>query len=323
MSEAAIQTDITAKVQLIKQRMALPAIVAPMFLVSGPELVVAACRAGVIGAFPTVNARTTAVLRRWLEQIKSELAVAESGAPGKIAPWAANLIVHRSSERFEHDLEIVLEYKPEIVITALGSPRRVTKQVHGYGGIVFADVNSVLYARKAVDAGADGLCLVCAGAGGHTGQISPFTFVPSVREFFDGPLVVAGGICDGAGVAAIEALGANFAYLGTRFIATQESLAPAGYRKMLVDSTEEDLILTAHFTGVPANYLRPSIERAGLDPASLGVRKDKKFDSRNESRAWRDIWSAGQGLRAVKEVQPAADIVSDLELGYVAARKRG
>jgi len=323
MSEPTIQTDVAAKVRLIKQRMVLPAIAAPMFLVSGPQLVVSACKAGIIGAFPTINARTTEVLKQWLEQIKSELTAAGKAPPGKTAPWAANLIVHRSSERFEQDLKVVLDYQPEMVITALGSPGRVAGQVHEYGGIVFADVNSVLYARKAVDAGADGLCLVCAGAGGHTGQISPFTFVPSVREFFDGPLIVAGGICDGAGVAAIEALGADFAYFGTRFIAARESLAPAGYRNMLVASTEEDLILTAHFTGVPANYLRPSIERAGLDPASLGVRKDKKFDSRKESRAWRDIWSAGQGLRAVKKAQPIAEIVSELKIGYDAARGRG
>ena len=316
---------VTDRVAAIKQRLTVPAFAAPMFLVSGPELVIAACKAGVIGSFPTMNARPIEVLEEWFERITAELAEAEKQTPGKVAPWSANLIVHRTFERFEEDLALVQKYKPDIVITALGSPRRVTEQVHDYGGLVFADVNSVTYAKKAVEAGADGLVLVSAGAGGHTGFVTGFSFVPAIRSFFDGPLILGGGIVDGAGIRAAEVLGADFAYLGTRFIATSESMAKDKYRQMLVDSTEEDLILTAHFTGVPANYLRPSIEAAGIDTENLGVRKEKKFDSRgsdSEAKAWRDIFSAGQGLRAITKVQSVAALVADLKAGYDAAKAK-
>lgn len=315
--------QVDAKIADIKSRMIMPAIAAPMFLVSGPDLVIATCKAGLIGSFPTLNARPIDVLEQWFQRIVSELD-AFKAAGGRPAPWAANLIVHRSNPRAADDLAMTLKYKPEIVITALGTPADVIAGVHAYGGLVFADVNSVAYAKKAAAAGADGLVLVAAGAGGHTGQVTPFSFVPAVREFFSGPIVVGGGIVDGAGVRAAEVLGATFGYIGTRFIPTRESMAPPGHKDMIVSSTEEDIICTAHFTGVPANYLRPSIVNAGLDPAQLGVRADKKFDSRGadnqETKAWRDIWSAGQGVRAVKSVLPVAQLVAELKAGYDRAR---
>ncbi len=308
------------RLESLKSRLVVPVFAAPMFLVSGPELVIACCRAGVVGSFPTLNARPLAELERWFEIINGELAAARSRGENP-APWAANLIVHRSNPRAEDDLALVLRHRPEIVITALGTPAAVVAAVHDYGGLVFADVSSVTFAGKAVAAGVDGLVLISAGAGGHTGTLTPFAFVPAVREFFDGPLVVGGGIANGHGVRAVEVLGADFAYVGTRFIATAESQADARYKRMLVDSTEEDLLLTAHFTGVPANYLKPSIEAAGLNPAELGVRAERKFDHRgsDEAKAWRDIWAAGQGVRQVKDAPPVAELVDSLRREYLAA----
>lgn len=315
--------DVASKVTAIKSRLALPAFAAPMFLISGPDLVIAACKAGIIGAFPTLNARPIEELGRWFERITTELAAFEA-AGGRPAPWAANLIVHRSNPRAESDLEMTLRYRPEIVITALGTPAAVIEAVHAYGGLVFADVNSVRYARKAADAGADGLVLVASGAGGHTGALTPFSFVPAVREFFTGPLVLGGGIVGGRGIRAAEVLGADFAYLGTRFIPTEESSAKPGYKQMIVDSSEEDIVLSAHFTGVPANYLRPSIVNAGLDPDALGTRAEKKFDHREkteETKAWRDIWAAGQGVRTIRSVMSVAEVVRGLKADYEAARQ--
>jgi nitronate monooxygenase len=313
------ETGPKARVAAIKAGLRLPAFAAPMFLVSGPELVIAACKAGLIGAFPTINARPPEVLEAWLAQIATSLAEAEAAAPGTVAPWAANLIVHRTATRFAEDFERVLRYRPQIVITALGSPARVVDAVHAYGGLVFADVNSVAYARKAVDAGADGLVLIAAGAGGHTGHVTGFALVPAIRSFFDGPLVLGGGIVTGGGIRAAEVLGADFAYLGTRFIAAQESLAPAAYRELLVAATEEDIVLSAHFTGIPANYVKQSIRAAGLDPDALTIGV-KDFSSRHEGRAWRDIWSAGHGVRRVDGIAPVADIVATLKREYDAAR---
>jgi nitronate monooxygenase len=313
---------VSARVAAIKARLTLPAIAAPMFIVSGPELVIAACKAGIIGAFPTINARPADMLDTWLARITTELAEAERATPGKVAPWAANLIVHSTSNRFAEDFERVLRFRPQIVITALGSPARVVDGVHGYGGLVFADVNSVPYARKAVDAGADGLVLICAGAGGHTGAINPFAFVAAVREFFAGPLIVSGGIVTGSAIRAVEALGADFAYLGTRFIPTPESRAPEGYREMLVTATEEDILLSTYFTGVAGNYLKPSIVAAGLDPDALQPSTSRDFSSRHEGRAWKDIWSAGHGVRHIHAIAPVADVVRDLKVDYDIARQR-
>ncbi|NJD32742.1 MAG: nitronate monooxygenase [Gammaproteobacteria bacterium] len=286
-----------------------------MFLVSGPQLVIAACRAGLPASFPTLNARPESVLEAWLDEISSTLATCKDAAP-----WIPNLILHPSNPRATTDVEIVLRYRPEIVITALGKPGAVAERVHQYGGLVFADVNSIRFARVAAANGADGLVLVCAGAGGHTGFLSPFAFVSAVRQFFDGPLVVAGGLMTGRDVRAIEVMGADFAYMGTRFIATPESLASDAYRQMLVDATAEDIVLSDKFTGVPANYLRPSIAAAGIDLATFERRASVSIDQRNESKAWRDIWSAGHGVGAITRTEPVTDVVARLRAEYTAAR---
>lgn len=308
--------------EMWRDRLTLPLIAAPMFLISGPELVIAACAEGVVGAFPTPNARNPAILDDWLDRITRTLGERAQAEPGrKIAPWAANLVVHRSNDRLADDLALVVRYEAPLVITALGSPRAVIDQVHGYGGRVFADVNSVPFARKAVEAGADGLVLVAAGAGGHTGQMTGFAFVPAVREFFDGPIVLAGGIADGAGIRAAEVLGADLAYMGTRFIAAEESLAHSDYRQMLVDATEQDLILTNAITGVHANWLKPSMIRAGLDPEKLERDPDIDFtDPQSGAKRWANIWSAGHGVGAVDRIEPVADLVARLKREYDAAR---
>ncbi|MCS6948249.1 MAG: nitronate monooxygenase [Steroidobacteraceae bacterium] len=289
--------------------LALPLIAAPMFLVSGPALVLAARRAGIIGSFPFPNARTLEVLDEWLAIISNE--------PSAV-PWAANLVVHRSYDRLEPELELLARYRPPIVITALGSPARVVDAVHAYGGLIFADVSTLAFARKAAAAGVDGLVLVCAGAGGHTGTLSPFAFLPAVREFFDGILVLAGCIGDGYALRAAEALGADLAYMGTPFIATHESLACDAYREMVVAATAEDLVPTDAFTGATANYLRASIERAGLDPATLAPKPGMDLSgSQQKIKAWKDIWSAGQGVGGVRAVVPAAELIDRVRREYL------
>jgi nitronate monooxygenase len=280
--------------------------------------VIECCKVGVIGSFPTLNARPIEVLEQWFERIARELADAESARPGRVAPWAANLIVHRSNARFAADLELIVKYRAPIVISALGSPQACLEAVHSYGGLVFADVSTVDFARKAAAAGADGLVLVAAGAGGHTGDITGFSLLPAVREFFDGPIVLGGGITSGRAVRAAEVLGADFAYLGTRFIATRESLASDDYRRMLVEAEMRDIVKTAYFTGIPANYLRRSIELAGIDPAEL-VKPNPVVNIDNEeqrSKAWKDIWSAGQGVWATRRIETVAELVQQLKAEY-------
>lgn len=309
----------------LRKGLRLPLVAAPMFLVSGPEMVIAACRAGIVGAFPTPNCRTTDDLDAWMAQISSTLAQDEENEPGVlVGPWAANLVVHSSNERLADDLELVAHYRPPIVITALGSPRVVVDRVHNYGGLVFADVNSVAHARKAAATGVDGLVLVCAGAGGHTGQIAPFAFVPAVRSFFDGIIVVAGSVMDGGAVAAVRALGGDLAYAGTRFIVSDESLADPSYKQMVVDGAVDDLICTRAFTGAYANMLRPSIRRAGLDPDTLddNNRKPDFSSEGRKNRAWKNIWSAGQGIGAVHSIEPVARIVDAYDRDYHAAVSR-
>lgn len=308
----------------LTRNLALPVIAAPMFLVSGPELVIAACRAGIIGSFPAPNARTVEALDAWMERMTRALAE-DAGA----APWAVNLVVHRSYPRLLEELELVRRYRPPLVITALGSPAAVVAAIHDYGGLVFADVNSIAYATKAARAGVDGLILVCAGAGGHTGMLSPFAFVAAVRDFWDGPIVLAGGIANGRAIRAARALGADLVYMGTRLIATHESLASVEYRAMLVAATAEDVIATAAFTGVHANMLKPSIRRAGLDPERLKPRETIDFgDPQGTARPWKDIWSAGQAVGAIKRVQSVAELVGELRAEYddpslSAATRRG
>ena len=301
----------------LRDRLSLPLIAAPMFLVSGVELVVAACRNGVIGAFPTVNCRNPEQLDQWLGEIAGRLRrhSNESGKP--TAPICANLIVHRSNARLEQDLAVLLRHKPEIVITSVGSPAPVLAPLHEAGALVFADVASIRHAERAVAAGADGLVLLTAGAGGQTGWLNPFAFVRAVRAFFDGPLVLAGGVSDGHALRAAQALGCDLAYMGTRFIATRESMADARYKEMLVASSADDILLTRAFTGLQTNMLRPSIEAAGLDPDDLPARgaidigKDIDVGAReNNPKRWRDIWSAGHSVSGVTEVLPVDELVA-------------
>jgi nitronate monooxygenase len=294
----------------------LPLVAAPMFLVSGPELVLAACAAGIAGALPAPNARSIAGLDEWLQRITQ--GHAELQAQGaRVGPWALNLVTHATYDRLPAELALVERYRPPLVITALGSPAPAVERVHAYGGRVIADVNSVALARKAAAAGVDGLALICAGAGGHTGKLTAFAFVPAVRRFFDGLLVVGGSIGTGAGIRAAELLGADLVYAGTPFIAARESLASDRYRDMVVRATVEDLVLSRALTGADAYYLRESIVAAGLDPDALtGKSRVDWTDSQGQLKAWKDIWSAGQGVENVTRIEPVADIVARLEAEY-------
>ncbi len=307
----------------LARAMRVPVCAAPMFLVSGPDMVVEACRAGIMGAFPTNNCRTVDELEAWMRHISSACADAErEGArPG---PWAANLITHSSNTRLADDLALVARYQPRVVITALGSPKPVIDVVHGYGGLVIADVVNLTLARKAVAAGADGLACISAGAGGHTGALSPFAFVSALREFFDGLLIIGGGIGDGHSVAGAVAAGADMVYMGTRFIPTTESLAQAEYKEMIVACDIDDLIVSAAISGTAASWLKPSLERAGYDPAALGDGPSARVYDANDQGAkrWKDTWAAGQGVGAIKQIEPVRKVVERLELEYRAALQR-
>ncbi|MBN9428090.1 MAG: nitronate monooxygenase [Burkholderiales bacterium] len=306
--------------------MRLPVIAAPMFLVSGPELVLAACRAGIGGAFPTPNARPIDVLEQWMRQITEGLAAIRRDEPGvRLGPWAANLVTHSSNQRLPQDLELIARYQPPLVITALGSPKPAIDVVHGYGGRVIADVVNLTLARKAVAAGADGLACVSAGAGGHTGHLSPFAFVSAVRQFFDGLVIIGGGIADGAGVAGAIACGADLVYMGTRFIATAESMAPPAYKQMLVDAGTEDVVISDRITGTPASWLVPSLRAAGIDLNALPEKVERNYNSNRsieESRRWKDLWAAGQGVGLISAVEPVQAVVARLEDEYLAAARR-
>jgi nitronate monooxygenase len=297
-----------------------------MFLVSGVDLVVAACRNGVIGAFPTVNCRSPEQLDGWLGEIEDRLCrhCGESGKPS--APICPNLIVHRSNARLEQDLQVLLRHRPEIVITSVGSPAPVLAALHDAGALVFADVASIRHAERAVKAGADGLVLLTAGAGGQTGWLNPFVFVRAVRAFFEGPIVLAGGIADGHALRAAEVLGCDLAYMGTKFIATRESMADARYKEMLVNSSADDILLTTAFTGLQTNMLRPSIAAAGLDPddlprrGAIDIAEDIDLGARERRPArWRDTWSAGHSTSGVTEVLPVDDLVARTIAEYRAA----
>src|SRR5437764_5749686 len=299
-----------------------------MFLVSGVELVVAACRNGVIGSFPTVNCRSSEQLDGWLGEIEERLR-RHAGESGKrVAPACPNLIVHRSNARLEQDLAVLLRHKPEIVITSVGSPAGVAKPLHDAGALVFADVASIRHAERAIAGGADGLVLLTAGAGGQTGWLNPFVFVRAVRAWFDGPIVLAGGIGDGHALRAAEALGCDLAYMGTKFIATRESMADARYKEMLVASSADDILLTTAFTGLQTNMLRPSIVAAGLNPddlpqrGAIDIAKDIDIDAReNRPKRWRDIWSAGHSTSGVKEVLSVDEMIARTIAEYRAASR--
>jgi len=312
----------------IRQNLTLPLIAAPMFRISGPDLVIAACRNGVIGAFPTLNARTSQELDTWLRRIGEGLA----GAPGKVAPWAANLIIGREPRRLEGDMEVLLRHGVHFVITSVGSPAAVVPALRAAGCLILADVATLRHARRAIDAGADGLVLLTAGAGGQTGWLNGFAFVRAVRRFFDGPIVLAGGMSDGAALWAARALGCDLGYMGTPFIATHESMASAEYRRMLVDASADDIQLTRAITGLPANILRPSLLAAGLDPQQLdeGITPERARElfgiSRENGTAhalrWKDIWSAGHSVSGVKAVTSVAERIRHIAVEYDQARER-
>ncbi|KIY21377.1 MULTISPECIES: NAD(P)H-dependent flavin oxidoreductase [Mesobacillus] len=302
------------------ENLSVPVIAAPMFLVSGPDLVSACCKSGVIGSFPAPNARPIEVLDEWMGKLNEDLADARNREPErKIAPWAMNMVVHSTYSRLEDEMELVRKHKPRLVITSLGSPKKVVDIVHEYGGLVFSDVSDVKFARKAVDSGVDGLILVANGAGGHAGEWNSFAFVDTVRSFWNGIIVLAGAVTTGKSILAAQAAGADLAYMGTRFIVAEESMANDEYRNMVVNATQDDIILTDAFSGVKANMLKPSIIKAGLNPETLKKKDSVNFDSmqrETNAKAWKDIWSAGQGVEAINEIQPASAIIKQLEAEY-------
>lgn len=306
---------------ILRTNLRLPVIAAPMFIVSGPDLVVAQAKSGIIGSFPALNARTPAQLREWLTRITGDL-----DASPEAAPYAVNLVVHRTNSRLPEDLAILEEFRVPIVITSLGARADVNERIRAYGGVVLHDVISDSFARKAVDKGANGLIAVAAGAGGHGGNISPFALIREIREWFDGPLALSGAIAHGDSVLAAQAAGADFAYVGSMFIATDEANAVPEYKKMIVAGTAGDIVYTDYFTGVKGNYLRPSITAAGLDPDALGLPADGaaslEFLNSDEPKPWRDIWGAGHGIGAVDEIRPAAALVDRLAAEYARARQR-
>jgi nitronate monooxygenase len=310
---------------ILRDRLRLPVIGSPLFIVSGPDLVIAQCKAGIVGAFPSLNARPLSQLDEWLARITEELAAWDRAHPRALsAPFAVNQIVHRTNNRLEADVELCAKYKAPVVITSLGAREDVNAAVHGWGGIVLHDVISNLFAHKAIDKGADGLIPVAAGAGGHASRLSPFAMIQELREWFDGPIALSGAIANGAAVLAAQAMGADLAYIGSAFIATREANALPGYKEMIVERGGEDIVYTNLFTGVHGNYLRPSIERAGLDPDDLPQADPSKMNfgsgGNQEAKAWRDIWGCGQGIGAVKSIPGAGELVARLAEEYEAAK---
>ena len=309
---------MTSQSAKLRQSVSIPIIAAPMFLCSGVDLVVACCVEGVVGTFPALNGRTSQAFDDMLNAIETRLATHQSEHPDTIvAPYGVNLIVHASNMRLQQDLAICAKYKVPLIITSLGKPTAICEIVHGYGGLVFSDVASIEHAKKAAECGVDGLILVCAGAGGHAGRLNPFAFVSGVREFFNGTIVLAGCIADGRAVRASEVLGADFAYVGTRFIPTLESLATQGHKDMICASSASDIVYTPAVTGVPANFLRPSLAACGYDIERLDtMQRGMNLDIDEESKAWRDTWSAGQGIDTIHEVQSVKSVIDDFKRGY-------
>jgi nitronate monooxygenase len=308
----------------IAARLRLPVIGAPLFIISNPDLVIAQCTAGIVGSFPALNARPAPVLEDWLARITDTLASYDAAHPDTpSAPFAVNQIVHRSNDRLQHDLELCVKYRVPIVITSLGARQDVNDAVHSYGGIVLHDIINVAFARKALEKGADGLIAVAAGAGGHAGTLSPFALVSEIRAFFDGPIALSGAIATGDGILAAQATGADVAYIGSPFIATNEANASDAYKKSIVESAAADIVYSNLFTGVHGNYLRSSIAAAGLDPTALpeGKASDMNFGG-GAAKAWRDIWGAGQGVGRVEAVVPAAERIAQWAREYAAARRR-
>ena len=306
--------------EVLQGRLRLPVVGAPMFIVSGPELVIAQCKAGIVGSFPALNARPPELLGEWLTQINETL-----GADDKAAPYAVNQICHPSNKRLEQDMRLCVEHRVPIVITSLSPPAEIVQAVHSYGGLVFHDVISVRHAQKAAQQGVDGLILVAAGAGGHAGELSPFALLSEVRSWFEGTLLLSGAIANGAAVLSAIAVGADLAYVGTRFIASQEANANPEYKQMLVDSAAADIVYSSLFTGVKGNYLKGSIEAAGLNPNDLpeGDISTMDFEEFTQGKkAWKDIWGAGQGLGSILSAPAVAEIVDDIEQQFMAANTR-
>ncbi|MED4582808.1 nitronate monooxygenase [Brevibacillus choshinensis] len=298
----------------ISDHLVLPVITAPMFLVSNPDLVISACKSGVIGSFPSLNARTVDTLTEWMSTISEELSRCKAAEPTrKIAPWAINIVIRHLNNRLEEELELIKKYQPPLVFTALGDPAPIVEIVHAYRGIVFSDVTTIYHAKKAVKSGVDGLILVCGGAGGHAGTLNNFAFVSAIREFWDGITILAGSIANGQEILAAQALDADLVFMGTRFIASAESNAGDDYKQMLVDSNIEDIIYTPVFSGIPANYLKPSIINEGLDPNNLGSHSDFAKTGR---KAWKNVWSAGHGVGRTKSIQTVSEIVDELQSEY-------
>ncbi|CDZ44218.1 NAD(P)H-dependent flavin oxidoreductase [Neorhizobium galegae] len=311
---------------VLKDRLRLPVVASPLFIISHPELTLAQCKAGVVGAFPALNARPESQLDEWLAMITEDLAAYNAANPDRpAAPFAVNQIVHTSNKRLEHDLMMCVKYKVPIVISSLGAVPEVNAAVHSYGGIVLHDIINNRHANSAIRKGADGLIAVAAGAGGHAGTLSPFALVQEIREWFDGPLLLAGAIATGGGILAAQAMGADMAYIGSPFIATKEARAVDGYKQMIVDSNAADVVYSNYFTGIHGNYLRGSITATGMDPDALPVADPSKMDfdqAVSGPKAWKEIWGAGQGVGAIKAVVPVAELVDRLESEYRAARER-
>lgn len=313
--------------EILRGKLSIPVVASPLFIISGPELVIAQCKAGVVGSFPSLNARPVEVLDQWLTQITEELAAYNEANPDKpAAPFAVNQIVHNSNDRLMQDVELCVKHKVPIVITSLGARTEVFDAIHSYGGICLHDVINNRFAKKAIEKGADGLICVAAGAGGHAGTLSPMPFIQEVREWFDGPVLLSGAISTGDSILAAEAMGADLAYIGSAFIATKEANADQGYKQSLVDYAASDIVYTNLFTGVHGNYLRPSIEAAGLDPDNLPESDPSKMNfgsgGSSKAKAWRDIWGCGQGINAIKSIDSAGELVERLSREYAAARKR-
>jgi len=317
-------------VNFLKDKTRLPVFGAPLFTVSYPDLVMAQCKAGVVGSFPALNARPAEKLDEWITSMKKELAEYQEANPEEIvAPFAVNQICHHSNNRLEEDMEVCVKHEVPLIITSLRAPKSIVDAVHSYDGAVMHDVINIRHAKKAVDEGADGLILVCAGAGGHAGTLSPFALVREVREFFDGPIALSGSISHGASVLSAQAMGADFAYIGTRFIATKEANATQGYKDMIVDSSANDIMYSSTFTGVNGNYLRPSVENAGLDPENLPYadKNDMNFGSSggagdNQKKAWKDIWGSGQGIGTLHNVPTVRESVDSMIEEYQQASNR-
>jgi nitronate monooxygenase len=308
-------------------RLALPVIGSPMFIASTPDLVIAQCKAGIIGSFPALNARPPELLAQWLTRIETELADYAKANPGRpVAPYAVNQIAHVSNDRLQHDMERCVEHKVPLIITSLRPPREIVEAAHSYGGLVFHDVINVRHARKAVEQGVDGIIVVCAGAGGHAGLGSPFALVREIRQFFGGTLVLSGAMSSGADVFAALSLGADMAYIGTRFLATSEANVDPAYRQMIVDSSSDDVVYTSLFTGVKGNYLRHSVAAAGMDPDNLPEADKSKMNfgsgGNMKQKAWRDIWSGGQGVGNIHDILPAGEVVARMVDEYEETRRR-